>query len=457
MFAFYKNNKPTFRLAYQFWWPFLVIGILLWLNACKSLGPTTLFGSNSPHEQYERALKEAKLDQTALGIDWLTAAERALRDSVRISVPYRENGYFSASKPFAVGYRLNSKRGDRFYIQVDVKGLKGSQVFIDVFDLSGRQPDRIVSAKADTNQLVWETRRSGPHLIRIQPELLRGGSYTISITREPVLSFPVQGRDSRNISSYFGVPREGGKRTHEGIDIFAPRGTPLLASVDGIISGVGVNRLGGNVVWLSDLKRNLRLYYAHLDTQLVQEGQQVRVGDTLGTVGNTGNARTTSPHLHFGIYQFNEGALDPLPFVRLGSGPARQALLAEGRLGDSARVSVTRAVVRQSPKPDAPVLQELPRSFAFTILGGTVEWLRVELPGDQTGYVSATVIEPVSKPLRRLPITSPTNLLEAASPQAAIVETLPGGSAVEVLGVVDDYQLVRVPNGQTGWVIRADQ
>ncbi|GAA4399658.1 hypothetical protein GCM10023187_11870 [Nibrella viscosa] len=445
------------RLLPRFWKPFLAIAILVWFNACKSLGPNTLFRSSSPHEQYERSLKDAKLDQTALGADWLAAADRALRDSVRISVPYRETGYFSASKPFAVGYRLNSKRGDRFFIQVDIQGMKNAQVFIDVFDLSGRDPDRIISAKADTNRLVWETRRSGPHLIRIQPELLRGGSYTISITREPVLSFPVQGRDSRSISSYFGAPRDGGRRTHEGVDIFAPRGTPLVASVDGIISGVGANRLGGNVVWLSDLKRNLRLYYAHLDKQLVREGQQVSVGDTIGTVGNTGNARNTAPHLHFGVYQFSEGAVDPLPFVRLGSGPARQPLLAESRLGDSARVSVTRAIVRQSPKPDAPALLELPRSFAFTILGGTAEWLRIELPGDLTGYVSSTVIEPVDKPLRRLPIAAPTNLLEAATPQAAIVETLPGGTAVEVLGVVDDYQLVRSQNGQTGWVMRAGQ
>ena len=57
------------------------------------------------------------------------------------------------------------------------------------------------------------------------------------------------------------------------------------------------------------------LYYAHLDRQLVQPGQHVRPGDTLGLVGNTGNARTTVPHLHFGIYQSGRGAVDPWPYL----------------------------------------------------------------------------------------------------------------------------------------------
>ena len=47
---------------------------------------------------------------------------------------------------------------------------------------------------------------------------------------------------------------------------------------------------------------NLRLYYAHLDTQLVAPGQIVRAGDPIGTIGNTGNAITTPPHLHFGVF-----------------------------------------------------------------------------------------------------------------------------------------------------------
>lgn len=58
---------------------------------------------------------------------------------------------------------------------------------------------------------------------------------------------------------------------------------------------------GGKVVWMRDEARGMSLYYAHLDSQHVAAGAYVRPGDTLGFVGKTGNARTTPPHLHFGI------------------------------------------------------------------------------------------------------------------------------------------------------------
>lgn len=430
--------------------------ILATLSACTSTGPAGgLFQSASPHEQYERSLTDAKLNRTALGLDWVAAGQRALRDSFRITVPYRESGYFSANRPFAIGYRINGQRGDKFIIKVDVQGQQEAQVFIDVFALDdSNQPDRTVSAKADTNVLTWEVRRTRTHLIRIQPELLRSGRYTISITREPVLSFPVKGLDSRNISSYFGVPRDGGRRRHEGVDIFAPRGTPALAGADGVISRVGVNQLGGNVVFLSDNARNQNLYYAHLDRWTVTDGQRVSVGDTIGFVGNTGNARTTAPHLHFGIYTFGEGAVDPLPYIRRGLGPARQTPLAPTRLGDSVRVNTTRAVVRLAPNGDSPVVQELPRSAALTLLGGTTEWLRVELPDGRMGYVANSVVESANKSLRRVPLTAPTELRDAADLRAAVIQELPGNTVVEVLAVAGDFQLVRVAGGQTGWLSR---
>ena len=62
------------------------------------------------------------------------------------------------------------------------------------------------------------------------------------------------------------------------------------------------------------IDKNFSVYYAHLDEQLVSQGQRVKKGDTLGLVGNTGNAKHTPPHLHFGIYTYN-GAIDPLPFI----------------------------------------------------------------------------------------------------------------------------------------------
>lgn len=424
------------------------------LASCTGLGPTaTFFKPTSPHDQYGQSLKEARLDKTAMGIDWLRAAERAIQDSVTINVPYRESGYFSASKPMAVGYRLRAQRGDRFLVKVETVGQQRAQVFIDVFALDeGSKPVLVAASKADTNVLNWEPRKNQAYLIRVQPELLRSGNFTIAITREPALSFPVQGSTSKQIASYFGAPREGGRRRHEGVDIFAPRGTPLLACADGTISGVGTNRLGGNVAYVVDNDRGIRIYYAHLDRWNVTNGQRVSRGDTVGFVGNTGNARTLSPHLHFGIYNNDGTATDPLPFIRLGRGPARQPLLSPARLGDSIRVAAARTSVRKAPATSGAVVEELPKQAAMTIMGGTDLWLRVETPGGRIGYVNAEATEPVGRPVRQLTLTSSRPLLDQANAMAAPITTLPAGTTVSLLASYGGFQLVRAAGQQPGWI-----
>jgi murein DD-endopeptidase MepM/ murein hydrolase activator NlpD len=76
----------------------------------------------------------------------------------------------------------------------------------------------------------------------------------------------------------------------------------------------GTNGLDGTVVWLYDPLAGRTFYYAHLDRWAIDGLTRVRAGDVLGYVGSTGNARGTSPHLHFGMYE--RGAIDPLPFIR---------------------------------------------------------------------------------------------------------------------------------------------
>ncbi|MEO6584615.1 MAG: M23 family metallopeptidase [Ferruginibacter sp.] len=128
------------------------------------------------------------------------------------------------------------------------------------------------------------------------------------------LYFPVTGNKS-NIGSLWGDERDGGRRRHEGIDIFAAKGTPLVAISDGIIKLISDDELGGKTVTLQPNDYEWEAYYAHLDKQYVVNGQYVKKGQLIGTVGNTGNARTTPSHLHFGIYTTN-GAIDPLPYVK---------------------------------------------------------------------------------------------------------------------------------------------
>lgn len=112
----------------------------------------------------------------------------------------------------------------------------------------------------------------------------------------------------------WGFPRSGG-RLHQGVDIFAARGTPLYAATEGIIQRLTNDRLGGLAVHLLD-DAGHRYYYAHLDGFAVTAGQRVRAGDVIGVVGNTGNARTTPPHLHWQYHPENGPPVNPYLLAR---------------------------------------------------------------------------------------------------------------------------------------------
>src|SRR5690606_11079602 len=125
------------------------------------------------------------------------------------------------------------------------------------------------------------------------------GTIDVVVNGGVSLEFPVAGGGKRDIGSVFGDPRDGGARSHEVVDIFAPRGTPVLAAADGFIRQARNTPTGGLVIWQSDASSDLTYYYAHLDELHAREGTYVRAGETIGTVGNTGNARGVRPHLHF--------------------------------------------------------------------------------------------------------------------------------------------------------------
>lgn len=98
----------------------------------------------------------------------------------------------------------------------------------------------------------------------------------------------------------WGFPRSGG-RTHKGTDMFTAHGQPQYAVADGTVSLLS-GGLGGTGIWL-DADYGVRFYYAHLSGWApgLTEGQRVTAGQVVGFTGNTGNAKTTPPHLHFGI------------------------------------------------------------------------------------------------------------------------------------------------------------
>lgn len=121
-----------------------------------------------------------------------------------------------------------------------------------------------------------------------------------SVAIAAVGKFPVDG-PNHYINSW-GFPRSGG-RSHRGTDIMGDRGTPIVAVKDGWVRA-GYNRLGGHTVWLT-ADDGVRFYYAHLDSVAVGEGRVV-AGQNLGTLGDSGNAKGTPPHLHFEIHSPNE-------------------------------------------------------------------------------------------------------------------------------------------------------
>lgn len=148
--------------------------------------------------------------------------------------------------------------------------------------------------------------------------------YAVRLSSMPApvsLSVPVQGVRPAALRDTWHGARSGGRK-HEGIDIFARRGTPVLSATEGIVLRVGTNRLGGRVVWVLG-PGGQRHYYAHLDGYSdVVPGMRVEPGRVLGFVGDSGNAKGTPPHLHYGVYEAG-GAVNPFPLLRATRKPGR--------------------------------------------------------------------------------------------------------------------------------------
>src|SRR5436190_7410026 len=128
------------------------------------------------------------------------------------------------------------------------------------------------------------------------------------------LAMPLADVAKKQIADTWHAPR-GIDRLHEGQDIFAPKGTPILSATAGYVYNVGENNLGGQTVSVIGAGGRV-YYYAHLDSYApgIQVGDPVTTRTVLGYVGTTGNAQGTPPHLHFGVYT-SAGAINPLPLI----------------------------------------------------------------------------------------------------------------------------------------------
>lgn len=162
----------------------------------------------------------------------------------------------------------------------------------------------------------------------------RLAEMTTWLPKQPdgVLQMPVRGIRVRQVADTFWAPRPGGRR-HEGQDIFASRGTPVYAATEGYILRMAYGPLGGMQIYVLGAGGR-RYYYAHFDrfNPNLEEGQWVTPETVLGYVGNTGIARTTPHHLHFGIYVGSRlgcdyRALNPLPLMKDRNWQSLQAVV----------------------------------------------------------------------------------------------------------------------------------
>jgi murein DD-endopeptidase MepM/ murein hydrolase activator NlpD len=134
--------------------------------------------------------------------------------------------------------------------------------------------------------------------------------------------FPIP-RPTYSMSDTWHACRDGCARRHQGTDIFAPQGTPLVAVEKGVIARVDNtdNGNGGLSVWLRG-ESDATYYYAHNQANLVSVGQEVARGQTIARVGRTGNAATTPAHVHFQVNTCGDlnskepCTVNPYPYLR---------------------------------------------------------------------------------------------------------------------------------------------
>jgi murein DD-endopeptidase MepM/ murein hydrolase activator NlpD len=306
-------------------------------NASTEVSQLSLFGGEitagtiAAHASAKSG-KAVTGDTTGSAVDGLVVLGQAVAGAPGTSVAYGSWGTVSVLQQS--GSRFASGNGVGFQTQVTALVVHltaehngapaGTSIEVGFADVSAETtaapkpkppkttPHKPVEPKSKPKKTKEEPRASLPPVRQIPfnvfPKLTAGGYV-----------FPVYGQAS--YTNTFGAPRAS-TGWHHGEDIFAPLGAPILAVANGIVYSVGWNDVGGLRLWLQDLAGN-EFYYAHLSafSPLAVNGAQVRAGDVLGFMGNTGDAEATPYHLHFEIhpaaliYQGYDGVVTPYPYL----------------------------------------------------------------------------------------------------------------------------------------------
>jgi murein DD-endopeptidase MepM/ murein hydrolase activator NlpD len=170
----------------------------------------------------------------------------------------------------------------------------------------GGDPQRLADA-------IWTYNHSNPYVARVLTRARRYRLHGLPEHLATTITCPVAGDVS--FTDTYGAPRSEG-RSHEGVDMFAAEGTPLVAVTDGVtflVENVD-DDIGGISLWIRAANGDT-YYYAHNQGNTVAEGQRVRSGEVVGYLGRSGNAVGTPPHLHFEVHPGGGGPTNPAPLV----------------------------------------------------------------------------------------------------------------------------------------------
>ncbi|WP_185146627.1 M23 family metallopeptidase [Chryseobacterium sp.] len=358
---------------------FLILTTLIFTSGCDGLKRTV----KNVFEVSERAAYERRFSGAdSLLVNWKN--EFASAEANQLKIPAGYSAVTPSGIKSAMGYSVDLKRGDLLLVEATAN--PALKIFIDIFEVNA-------DSESDSGGILENgifkkfIEKTGVYKIVIQPEINYPDSFAFKIYTQPSLKFPVAGKGNRDVQSFWGAIRDGGDRNHEGVDIFAARGTPVVAATDGFVTRTGNSGLGGKQVWLRDGNLGNSLYYAHLDSIMVEAGKQVKAGDTLGTVGSTGNAAGGATHLHFGIYSTG-GAVDPYPYIHQRSIPEQKKTNV-----NSAAALKKSSKLRSGPGAQFDTVATLSEKTDVDIISGNGEWYHVKTADSIEGFVIKSRLE----------------------------------------------------------------
>ncbi len=386
--------------------------------------------------------------------DWEWQALRSLNEPLPLELPYAEQWLLFGSETQVITFDISATQNRILEITSDRQPTAQGGMFVEIFEPMGERHRVVATSNPTDTHLRWPVSRTGTYRIRVQSLPGSVGAFALTLDEQFAFEFPVATDSPKPVQSFFGMPRDGGRREHHGIDIFAPRHTPVVAATDGYIARVATSTRGGLHIWQrgSDEYGNPigSLYYAHLEDTHVSAGTWVNRGTQIGTVGNSGNAISTPPHLHFGLYQRSAGPQDPLPWTGL----ARQATLTipNGHRWP-AWVSIARESVnvRTGPGTEYAVETTIDGGELVALQAATSGWLRVRTGSGVSGFLADTLVDPPTP--QPITLQGPTQVQASPDPSSPILIELVSGTVAARLGRFGNARLVQTESGLQGWII----